>query len=254
MHNFSKRSPTNVGAQQHSQDACKPQGRRADWLRQPETRQLAQRSNSASAMGDSTSRINRHSTTLSSAAHGQGVPSASKIHAQEKSKVVASSKQKLRLSHWPTVAHRRPSTSIRPVAAARSTGRSFDTTRFHGDQTALGHPGATRALADVSPLIKDDEDIIGILATSDSTQVSMTCQSVCCRGRAPLPVRSGLTNAYIRRCGREMEHVRSKRSQNRCSPGSSKAWLACHLRACGRFVCSCDESFVRCHNGRHPLA
>lgn len=61
VHNLSSRSPTNVGAQQHSQDACEPQGQRADWPRQPETRQLAQRSNSASAMGDSTTRINRPS-------------------------------------------------------------------------------------------------------------------------------------------------------------------------------------------------
>jgi hypothetical protein len=85
--------------------------------------------------------------------------------------------------------------------------RSLDTTRFHGRSNTLGHPGATCALADVSPLIKDDEDIIGILAPSDSTQVSMTCQSVC---YVPLPVR--LVQSYANAYGgaaREMEHVRS---------------------------------------------
>ena len=45
--------------------------------------------------------------------------------------------------------------------------RSLDTTRFHGRSNDPGPPKTQEphcALADVSPLIKDDEDIIGTFA------------------------------------------------------------------------------------------
>ena len=139
----------------------------------------------------------------------------------------------------------------------RAALRSLDTTRFHGRSNDPGPPRTQEphcALADVSPLIKDDEDIIGTFALgrlSDSTRVSMTCPLVRWRDCTSLCLFvQSHANAYGSAARNKMEHA-----EHRCrSPGVKQSLARMSSPSVWETCLSCDarRAFVRCHN-RHPL-
>ena len=133
----------------------------------------------------------------------------------------------------------------------RAALRSLDTTRFHGRSNDPGPPRTQEphcALADVSPLIKDDEDIIGTFALgrlSDSTRVSMTCPLVRWRDCTSLCLFvQSHANAYGS-AARKMEHAANGRrtplSFSRCQAKLGSDVIS--ERVGDMFVMRCEKGF-----------
>ncbi|KAJ4992124.1 hypothetical protein SVAN01_02445 [Stagonosporopsis vannaccii] len=158
-------------------ECCEPQGQHADSLRQPETRERATRPNAASAIGHSPQLSDSHKPALDtggSAKHGQGVPGASTIHALRNPRRGVQRLQ-MCLSHPRPVAHNRPSTWIRFDPAA-GVPCSLNTSHFRA--------GATHVLADVSALIKGNNEMspvsfVGLDAVSMTCSAAVTMSSAC---------------------------------------------------------------------------